>query len=155
MLFRSDIYYKQDCYDVNPELVFGKTNNKSDKPKEVAMKLEVGDLVLLHDPSYSEYIVKGELTGRHPGQTRGTISKKWKILATDLNYKTNGIYTCDVLLSEVGTSNTLFTQQRYLLPYEEQFVIGGNKVEFTKDGIQVGCTTVDKATILAIAKKFQ
>lgn len=28
-------------------------------------------------------------------------------------------------------------------------------VEFTKTGITVGCTTVDKATILAIAKRFK
>ena len=56
---------------------------------------------------------------------------------------------------ELGDFEKFLTTDFYRFERKPEIYIGDYKVEFTKDGIRVGCKFVDKKTIFAIAKEFK
>lgn len=55
---------------------------------------------------------------------------------------------------ELGNFEDFLTTDRYKLRKYPEIVLGGHKVIFQDDGIQVGCQTVNKATIMLIAAEY-
>lgn len=76
------------------------------------------------------------------------------IMRTILNHESGGyVDTKHLTNHENGDIRKFLFTDHY--KYEPKLIINDEVVEFEEDGIKVGCTTVDKETILKIAERFK
>ena len=129
-------------------------------------KYKVGDIVRVRDYSYNKaldisnqwhHVESNAEIGRKTNRFVDTCSRKWKVLATNLNERSvvEPEQVLDILLvNTADLSCIMYTKEEFITRLDPPIIISGYEVEFFKDKIKVGCQEVSASQIEEIYKRF-